>query len=153
MCLHMMTEKLLLEWTTLCAWHVLIPFLISLSQHSKWNTSPAHGCQGQDIHHPVRTGAEIEREHGKQMALPSVLNSKPPKRVQERLKPIQANEAYLNLNKREGEKEREKENLPPLKHMIKYTRLKWLLMMPQVARFGPSFKLGYSRSHQVWPSK
>lgn len=53
MCLHVMTEKLFLEWTTLCAWHVDIAFLIPLSQHSIWNTSPAHGCQGQDIYHLV----------------------------------------------------------------------------------------------------
>lgn len=59
MCLHVMTEKLFQEWTTLCAGHVVIPFLTPLFQHSKWSTSPAHGCQGQDIHHPVRTG---ERE-------------------------------------------------------------------------------------------
>lgn len=69
----MMTEKLFQEWTTLPAWHVDVPFLIPLSQHSKWYTSPAHSCQGQDIHHPVRTG-ERERKNGQQEVLPSVLN-------------------------------------------------------------------------------
>ncbi len=47
------------------------------------------------------------REHGKQMALPSVLNNSPPKRVRVQLKPTQANKAYLNLNQRYvGKRER-----------------------------------------------
>ena len=51
-----------------------------------------------------------EREHTKQMVLPSVRNKSPPTRVRVWLKPIQADKAYLNLNQRKR----------PLKHMFKY---------------------------------
>lgn len=48
-----------------------------------------------------------EREHTKQMVLPSVLNKSPPTRARVWLKPIQADKAHLNLNQRKSVKERE----------------------------------------------
>lgn len=65
-CFYTTMEKLFLEQTTLCAWHVdtSVPSHIPLSQHSKRSTSPTNSCQGREIHQPVRTGAETGREPG-----------------------------------------------------------------------------------------
>lgn len=139
MCLHMMTEKLFLEWTTLWAWHVNIPFLIPLSQHSKRNTSPAHGCQGQDINHCVKTrGGSM----GKRMALPP---------HPEQLESESATKTHSSIFEFEsgGESLKMQETTATTQAYAQVHKPKMTTKNGPSCRTLTLFKLGCTRSHQV----
>lgn len=162
MCLYVMTEKLFLEWTTLCAWHVDIPFPYSSLRAFQveyitctWLPRTRHTSSCQDRRERERDrereGAWQNKRH-----CPLSWTTSLQREWECGLKPIQANRAYLNVNQKERvcgtEKARVQETAATTHAHAQAHKTEMSRSNATSRHISTLLKLGCTRSHQVTPA-